>query len=73
MIVTSHEQYRYVLLSVTFDLCQGHRLSAKFEICYFHISRTITLIEIKFDIQVNDTKQTSPVSDLLVDFAFKGK
>ena len=71
MIETSHEQYMWMLLSVTFDIYPGHRVSTKFKWAIL-ISQELSN-KMVFGMQVSNIKYTSPASVLFVNFAFKAR
>ena len=60
MIVTSHKHYSFMLLLVTFDLYQGHRVSAKckFAILNYAIVSAVTFIKLGINITTVDLNIT---------------
>ena len=64
MIATSHEYYKFTLLSVTFDLCQGHRFSAQFRltILSYAVVFVVTFIKLGMNITNVDLYPNIPLS-----------
>ena len=69
MIVTSHEQCRFTLLLVTFDLYQGHRVCPKYKFTILNDSAVCVLTFIKLGMNITIV-DLYPFMPLLVTFDF---